>query len=103
MKVDPATTRGFAFDHPFGDAVILRTNKKIYVTVRPERRLRVQTRDGPAFEENRLDACGAHEPKDLLDFALMDVGLQREQTKRLMQQLARRRVAQLGFAYAPPA
>src|SRR6266849_10040439 len=102
MKIDPGAERGFALNHAPGDPGISRTNEQIEVAIGPERRLRIQPRDAPTFQEDRLDAVGADQPKELLDFALMNVRLQREQAKRLMQQLARRCFAQRGFAYAPP-
>ena len=102
MKIDPGAARCLALNHAPGGARVSRTNEQIEVAIGPERRLRVQPCDGPALQENRLDAVGAHELKELLDFGLMDIGLQREQTKRLMQQLARRGFAQRGFADAPP-
>src|ERR1700687_1840333 len=99
MKIDPATARGFALNDAFGSAGISGTDEQIDVAIGPERRLRIQPRDAPTFEENRLDAGGAHQPKELLDFGLMDVGSQRKQPKRLMEQVARRCFAHRGFAY----
>src|SRR6266852_5674982 len=103
MKIDPAAARCFAFDHAFRRVPGRRAHQEIDVAIRSERWLWIQTGNGPALEENRLDACGAHEPKDFLDFGLVNVGLERQEPKGLVQQFSGCSVAQTGFADLPPA
>src|SRR5881394_908514 len=79
------------------------SDEQVDIAIRSQSRLGITTRNRPSLNQNRLDPGSSQVVKDLFNFGLMDGSLQRQQTKSLMQELARWSVSQGCIPNGPPA
>src|SRR5712671_778443 len=87
VKINQAIAEVVSGGNARGRQILLRPDKQIDIAIRPQAWLWIQTRDGPALNQNRFDPCRAQRPEDSLNPGFVNAGLQREKAKGLMKQL----------------